>query len=167
MNAVDRQTRVLLERSLRLAEPAPLEPVNAAPLQLALLDIDSSWYGFELQVLRAVLPAMVTPLPLAPRGVAGLMNVRGQLITVLNAAILVGAPNSAPAQSAVVLLLQTPNHGAIGLLTERTPTLFEADLTTLEPAPESPKFVRSIVNGRVLWLELEAWLNQVQLGGTA
>jgi purine-binding chemotaxis protein CheW len=150
---------------VRLAEPPSFKAVNASPFELALLEIDSSWYGFEVQALRAVLPATVTTLPLAPRGVAGLMNVRGQLITVLNAASLVGAPN--PVRSEVVILLETQTHGAIGLLVERPPTLFEADLTTLEPMPDGSSFVRGMIDGRIRWLELEAWLNQVQPGGKA
>jgi purine-binding chemotaxis protein CheW len=169
MDASDQRTRRLLEWAQRLAEPPPPTVKNGENeplLDLAVLEFGQSAYGLELSALLEVMPAVVIPLPLAPHGVAGLINVRGRMITVLNAAVLLGLDDTTPGQ--LVVLVESESYGTVGLLVTRVPTLRHVDLTKLEPTTEP--FMRGVIEN-IQWLELESWLAQLDMsssqGGSA
>ena len=68
--------------------------MNAVPLQLLLLEVGHGVYGLESAAVREVATgASVTRLPGAPAHIRGVMNLRGQLVTVLDLVhLLTGEP---------------------------------------------------------------------------
>jgi purine-binding chemotaxis protein CheW len=57
-------------------------------------------YGIDVRRVQEVLGACdVSPLPLAPRGVRGLVNLRGQIVTAIDPRVLLDLPGRTPAQS--------------------------------------------------------------------
>ena len=70
-------------------------------------------YAIPVQQVREVIrPDRITPVPGAPQMVWGIVNVRGAVVTVLDLAVLLGAPRGA-AWGSVVLLEQ--GNRCIGL----------------------------------------------------
>jgi chemotaxis signal transduction protein len=76
--------RLLEARAKRLAQEDVQD--NETPLEMVLLRLGGEQYALELTRLKAVLPAEISQLPLAPRTVAGMMNVRGEVVSVLDLA---------------------------------------------------------------------------------
>jgi purine-binding chemotaxis protein CheW len=73
--------------------------------QLVLFRLASRRYGIELDTVREIIPfRRPTRLPGAPTHVAGLMNVRGTIITVLDIAARLGATAAARTQGSVMLV---------------------------------------------------------------
>ena len=68
--------------------------MNPLPLQLLLLEVGDGVYGLESAAVREIAAgASVTRLPGAPPHIRGVMNLRGQLVTVLDLVhLLTGAP---------------------------------------------------------------------------
>ena len=61
-------------------------------------------YGIPVQQVREVIrPDRITPVPGAPSLVWGIVNVRGAVVTVLDLAVLLGAPRGATWGSVVLL----------------------------------------------------------------
>ena len=144
--------RLLQERAKRLATLSIED--NEVPLEMVLLHIGGEQYALELTRLKAVLPAEVTSLPLAPRTVAGVMNVRGEIVSVLDLAALLKFERDEKAVASVVLT--ETKFGSIGLRITGVPELYQAFLSQLSPALSGRDSVKGVFNGRVAWLDVDA-----------
>jgi chemotaxis signal transduction protein len=119
------QVRALLqERAARLAEVAPTlaEEEDGETLAVLVCRVGDERYAVEIGTLEAVHPAEgLVPVPCTPRFIAGILNVRGEVVTVMDLAAVLGlqgvsqraSPNGADAagdtaedDSRQVLLLQ-------------------------------------------------------------
>ena len=105
-------------RAERLARQ-PVEPTGDGRMALALIfPLGEEWYAFPGEQVREVRPlAGLTPLPGTPAFVAGLINLRGRIVPVIDLAAFFGlAAPAQPAMAPMVLILEDP-HGDVGLLT--------------------------------------------------
>ncbi len=144
--------RLLQERAKRLARQNVEN--NEIPLEMVLLHVGGEQYALELTRLKAVLPAEVTSLPLVPRTVAGVMNVRGEIVSVLDLAALLKFERDDKAAASVVLT--ETKFGSIGLRITGVPELYQAFQSQLSPALSGRDSVKGVFDGRVAWLDLDA-----------
>lgn len=93
-----------------------------------------------------------TPVPLAPPGVVGLVNLRGRIATVVDLRVRLGrprrgkAPEGGEGGSFGVVLWSRRN--VVSLLVDRIGDVLEVDETTFEPPPETvPEPARSLIAG--------------------
>ena len=102
-------------------EPVPVEELKARALELGrvpvaddearghqvglvILRLGQEWYGISAALIQEVVSApLVTPLPLTPPLVAGAMNLRGEILGVLDLATLLGLPPSGQPQRLAVV----------------------------------------------------------------
>lgn len=92
--------------------------------------------GIEVEHVREVLRHHgVTRIPLAPQGVVGLLNLRGQIVTVVDLAICLGLERE-PWRQAFGVLLREPWEG-VCLLVERVGEVVEVGDDIFESAPET------------------------------
>ena len=76
--------RVLKERSASLARPSEAERDEAA-LELVTFRVSRETYGIESRHVQEVYPLReLTPVPCTPPFVAGMVNVRGQILSVVD-----------------------------------------------------------------------------------
>lgn len=62
-------------------------------------------FGVPVADVRDVLRRQkITPVPLAPRAVAGLLNLRGRIVTAVDLRLRLGLPNAAPAEGVIVVV---------------------------------------------------------------
>jgi purine-binding chemotaxis protein CheW len=104
------------------------------------------WFGIDARLVQEVLRRQeLTPVPLAPSHVAGLLNIRGQIVTALrlNERMGLDAQTSDPlhvvvrtGQEAVSLLVD-----AIGGVVDVTPEEFE------QVPPTTPATLRPLLSG--------------------
>lgn len=80
--------------------------------------IDGGWYALPVDRVQEVLrPTAVTPVPLAPLAIRGLLQLRGTMVTVVDLGSLLGRPvSSATARPQLVV---RDRDLAIGLLVDR------------------------------------------------
>ena len=93
-------------------------------MKLLVFHIGQDRYGLRLRAVQRVLPLMeLKRLPLAPPAVAGLMNLHGQPVPVIDLARLGGAADSADHFDTRIVLVDylSPEGGkhTLGLLAER------------------------------------------------
>ncbi|SFV17488.1 chemotaxis protein CheW [Pseudoduganella namucuonensis] len=105
-------------------------------MKLLVFHIGQDRYGLRLRAVRQVLPLLeLKRLPLAPAAVAGLMNLHGEPVPVIDLARLGGAEPSAPHFDTriVVVDYHAPDGGghALGLMAERVLGVREVDETRL------------------------------------
>ncbi|WUR14917.1 chemotaxis protein CheW [[Empedobacter] haloabium] len=93
-------------------------------MKLLVFHIGADRYGLPLGIIRQVLPLMeLKAVPLAPAAVAGLMNLRGASVPVIDVALSSGAAPAARQVDTRIVLVDYPGQDggvyALGLLVER------------------------------------------------
>jgi purine-binding chemotaxis protein CheW len=116
---------LLQQRAQRLNQT---ESFNTNPtLEVVMLTIADRCYALELRELRGVLRSTVTKLPGVNPLIAGAINVQGELVSVLELALLLGLPQ--PEVIDECILLVTSLHGNVGLRVPNLPELETIDAT--------------------------------------
>jgi len=106
----------------------------------------------------------LTPVHHAPSEVAGVINLRGRIVTVLDIGLKLGMPNIAPSKDTRIFIIEQRNE-SIGLLVDRVGEVFETDTTNVEPLPPNvpdsqARFFKGVcrVGGRVAtWLDISTF----------
>lgn len=148
---------VLRERARRIAAPLRRERIGAAA-DVLVARVATELYGIGLHHLAAVLPVQgLTPVPCTPATIAGVMNVRGDILTVLRLRAALELPPHEQADEARVVLAEL-TLGRVGLLVDAVVGVETVDLEGLEAPQTQRDFVRGSVGGRVTILDLERLL---------
>jgi purine-binding chemotaxis protein CheW len=116
--------------------------------QFCTFYLDKRLFGVELKGVQEVIRSLeMTTVPLAPRVVSGLINLRGQIVTAVNLRQRLEL-ETAPAGTAVMNVVVRSVDGAVSLLVDEIGDVVEVEETTFEPPPETMRSsVRDIVLG--------------------
>jgi purine-binding chemotaxis protein CheW len=102
--------------------------------RLATFAIEGRSYGVDVERVQEVLrPQDVTPIPLAPADVAGLINLRGEIVTALDLRVRLGS--DARPDAGAMNVIMTTEHGPVSLLVDDAGEVLELDEATCEPPP--------------------------------
>jgi purine-binding chemotaxis protein CheW len=129
---------------------------------LCTFDVDTLFIGIPISRIQEILrPQPVTPVPLAPSTILGLMSLRGQIVPVINLAERLGVQMQDGGVEAFNVLIRTPD-GPVSLLVDRVGDVLEVSPDNFEPAPDTLRSsMRSLIRGaykleRRLLLALDA-----------
>jgi purine-binding chemotaxis protein CheW len=115
---------VLKKRAQQLSQTANMD--SNPKLEVVSFSLQNKRYALDVQDLQAVLRSKITKLPGLPPVVAGAINVQGQLVSVLELALLLSS-DLPEATDECVLLVSTP-HGNLGLHLPNLPELETIDV---------------------------------------
>jgi purine-binding chemotaxis protein CheW len=102
--------------------------------RLATFTIDGEAFGVDVSRVREVLrPQDLTPIPLAPPEVAGLINLRGEIVTALDLRVRLGSPTRADDRA--MSLIMTTAHGPVSLLVDDVGEVLEVGDGRFDPPP--------------------------------
>jgi len=116
--------------------------------RLCTFYLDRLWFGIAVERVHEVtrLPA-ITPVPLAAPAVAGLINLRGQIITVIDLRRRLGFEER-PAGMLPVNVVARSGNATVGLLVDEIGEVVEAPESSHEIAPDNlPAQSRELVPG--------------------
>ncbi|RFU19179.1 chemotaxis protein CheW [Geodermatophilus marinus] len=105
--------------------------------QLATFWLDGDLYGIEVAHVQEVLKSQgLTRVPLAPAAVAGLINLRGQVVTAIELRERLGRPRRPEGTDAVVIVVRL--HGeAVSLLVDAIADVVDVDPADFEAPPDT------------------------------
>ena len=105
--------------------------------QLATFRLDGDLYGVEVEHVQEVLRSQkLTRVPLAPTAVAGLINLRGQVVTAIELRERLGRKPRPEGTDAVVFVVRL--HGeAVSLLVDSIADVVDVDLRDFEAPPDT------------------------------
>ncbi len=120
------EQQILLQRARRLAQ----EPRSSAgqgadeageAVDVLVCRVADERYAVELRHLHGVHRASdLVPVPCVPAHVAGILNVRGEVVTVIDLAAASGLPRATPVEGGWVVLVDVPLGGPQPLPAQRT-----------------------------------------------
>src|SRR5207245_2581286 len=118
---VSQKDRELLGRRAARLREKPRESEEESVLWAAEFPVGEDSYALPLDTLRAAVPLkMVTPVPLSPPHVIGILRFQGQIVTALSLASLLGGRGWR--EDPAVLLVVDPGFGRlVALDCERIP----------------------------------------------
>ena len=116
------------------ARPTPTMPATS---QLATFWLDGDLFGVEVEHVQEVLRSQsITRVPLAPSAVAGLINLRGQVVTAIELRERLGRKPRPAGQEAVVIVVRL--HGeAVSLLVDSIADVVDVDVRDFEAPPDT------------------------------
>ncbi|MHB1065560.1 MAG: chemotaxis protein CheW [Georgenia sp.] len=115
--------------------------------QYVTFELDGKLYGIGVQDVREVLPARaLTTVPLAPRDVAGLVNLRGQVVLSVDLRRRLNLTVK-PADTQMMVVVQVGGED-ISLLVDEIGDVIEVADTQFEAPPQTlPAHLRSVITG--------------------
>lgn len=161
-------SKALEERARELALPGPA--MEEPPVALEWIEFAVAGWRFALElpcVAEVTALEGLTPVPGAPAWLRGIVNLRGQVHSVMDLETLLGlGVASAPAPAAQVLVLADPEV-RLGLLASRVEALMGEALESLKPvgeraSPMQGAFLRGASLDGALVLEPERLLEVVR-----
>lgn len=125
---------------------------SMATQQLATFTIGEHLFGINVLLIREINPnTSFTPVDLAPEYIRGLMNLRGQIITILDPAVRLGMPQRKITPASCCLVLKTTRevedrkdatnlsgetvNDMVGLLVDSIGDMVTADTREIESPP--------------------------------
>jgi purine-binding chemotaxis protein CheW len=103
-------------------------------------------FGIEVSKIQEVVRHQtLTPVPLAPSEVSGLINLRGQIITAIDLRTRLGLPRL-PADQSAMNLFVTGEDGTFSFQVDRIGDVVEVDENSLEEPPATiPPVLRGLI----------------------
>jgi purine-binding chemotaxis protein CheW len=99
--------------------------------------IEDHFFGIEVEKVQEVFTAQeITPVPLAPPVIAGLINLRGEIVTALDLRNRLGFPPRPAGMEAMSVVVRTA-EGSVNLLVDQIGDVIEVLPTLFEPPPET------------------------------
>ena len=117
--------------------------------RLATFHVASLLIGVPVAAVQEVLSGgATTPVPLAPGGVAGVLNLRGQLVTAVDARHRLGLPERGPTDGHGVSFILRTGAGSeiVSLVVDREGDVIEVEEDVRENVPDIvPDRIRDLV----------------------
>jgi purine-binding chemotaxis protein CheW len=164
---VAQRDAVFARRAEELAESSAAESQNTEALEALVFELGRELYALPANQVHEVRPlTLLTNLPGTPAFLAGLINVRGRIVPVIDLRPLLSLPTDGPSTS-VALVAHRSGH--IGLLVAGRPTVRPLPVKDLsEPPPGhlsgiDPTCIRGITPGLVIVLDAERLLADPRL----
>src|SRR3981081_2950198 len=131
---VEQSDAIFARRAEELAESSAAESQNTEALEALVFELGRELYALPANQVHEVRPlTLLTNLPGTPAFLAGLINVRGRIVPVIDLRPLLSLPTHGRSTS-VALVAHRSGH--IGLLVAGRPTVRPLPLTDMsEPPP--------------------------------
>ncbi len=122
--------------------------MSANQQQFCTFYIQGLMFGVEVETVQEVIRHLdMTCVPLAPDVVAGLINLRGQIVTAIDLRRRLGVPNRLDSQLPMNVVVRTA-EGAVSLLVDEIGDVVEVEDKDFEVTPDTvSKTSRELIRG--------------------
>jgi purine-binding chemotaxis protein CheW len=105
--------------------------------KISTFRVDGELFGVDaLQVQEVSRYLELTPVPLAPAAVGGVMNLRGEVVTALDLRRLLGRPDR-PATEKPMNVVLRGEGGSVSLLVDDIESVEDVEDSAFEPIPDT------------------------------
>ncbi|WP_395344282.1 chemotaxis protein CheW [Ningiella sp. W23] len=132
------------------ATAAAADP-NDEVLQWVTYRLDDETYGINVMQVQEVLRyTEIAPVPGAPNYVMGIINLRGNVVTVIDTRARFGLPSSEITDNSRIVIIESDEH-VVGILVDSVAEVVYLRSSEIDSAPnvgteESAKFIQGVSN---------------------
>ena len=113
-------------------EEAPSAPLDSQTEKYLLFLSDQLLFGVKAEyVVEIITNHTITLLPLVPSYILGIINLRGQIIPIVDMRILLGCP----AQQDTCIIILNINDTMVGILVDTVQKMMDIEKSAILPAP--------------------------------
>ena len=110
------------------------EPPKEKTLQLVVFRLAQEWYGVEITKVKEVIKVeKVTYLPSSPEHIAGIVNLRGYILSVTDLKPILGLPHDDPTERTRIIAIES-GFFETGFLVDEVVESIEVPVSKVEPA---------------------------------
>lgn len=160
----DDRKRILKERALKLAQPPEEDDKSRQFLEVIEFWLAHERYAVEVEYVREVYPLKgLTPVPCTPSFVLGIINIRGQIVSVTDIKQFFDLPRKEITDQSRVLILR--NHKMeLGILADAVVGERKIPLTDIQsdmPSFIGPRehYVRGVTQDRLVVMNADKFLS--------
>lgn len=165
----DKARRAVLRTRAKALAMAPEPPLPSQEgMDVVIFTIMNEHYGIEAAHVREVFPAMdVTPIPCTPRFVTGVINVRGDILAVIDLRLLFELPVNESSSPGEIIIVEV-GGSVFGLLADSAIGVSFVPLADLEEPPPSlggirEQSLRGVTPGQLIVLDIPRMLADKKL----
>ena len=116
--------------------------------QLATFTVDGARYGIDVLLVQEALRSVArTPVPLAPPGVAGLVNLRGEVVLAMDLRVRLGLEPMAADADPMMVVVQMGDE-SVSLLVDEVGDVVDVEDSQFESPPDTlPVAMRDAIRG--------------------
>jgi purine-binding chemotaxis protein CheW len=105
--------------------------------KISTFRVDGELFGVDALLVQEVSRHLaLTPVPLAPAAVGGIMNLRGEVVTALDLRRLLGREDRPDGDKPMNVVLRSES-GAVSLLVDDIESVEDVEDSTFEPIPDT------------------------------
>lgn len=124
---------------------------NEEVIQWVTFRLSEEIYGINVMQVQEVLRVTeVAPVPGAPHYVLGIINLRGNVVTVIDARIRLGLTATETTDSTRIVIIENSSH-VVGILVDSVAEVVDLYMSDVESAPsvgndESARYIQGVVS---------------------
>jgi len=132
---------------MTIGSPVPAQ--LGATRQYSTFRVGDMFMGIELTQVQELLRYQeMTRVPLAPRAIEGLINLRGQIVTALDVRRVLGLPAIDSEDKLPMNIVIQSEGGKVSLLVDEICDVLDVPLEAATPLPENmPALLRELIEG--------------------
>lgn len=149
MSGQKHKSDLFLEAAERHREKQRVEDVEEEKIKLVIFTLAGGWYSFCAAEIKEIFSHMsIFYVPGAPDFIHGLINVRGDIESVINPNMLLGLPDSRKAPGDRILLAAVEGGIRSGVLVDSVEDVLDIAADSIKPPlPTLNKSIREFVEG--------------------
>jgi len=119
----------------------------AAEQQFCTFFLDGLFFGIEVEKVQEVIRHQtMTRVPLAPKLIGGLINLRGQIVTAIDLRLRLGLPERKTGELPMNVVARTES-GAVSMLVDEIGDVLEVEEQDFEKVPQTMRWGRDLIRG--------------------
>jgi len=119
-----------------MAEQKKEQKTAGKEIQLVIFRLASEEFGLDISQVREIIRMQnITPMPKAPEFIEGVINLRGQIIAVMDLAQRFGLKADKRTEKARVVVVEVKEN-TVGLIVDEVPEVLRISETEIDPTPE-------------------------------
>lgn len=108
----------------------------AKELQLVIFKLAGEEFGLDISQVREIIRMQdITPMPKAPEFIEGVINLRGQIIAVMDLAKRFSLTSTAKTEKTRTVVAEVKNN-TVGLIVDEVPEVLRISEDNIDPTPE-------------------------------
>lgn len=119
-----------------MAEQKQQSKAGGKEIQLVIFRLVKEEFGMDISQVREIIRMQnITPMPKAPEFIEGVINLRGQIIAVMDLARRFGLKAEKRTEKARIVVVEVKEN-IVGLIVDEVPEVLRISDTDIDPTPE-------------------------------